>query len=399
MADEIYYDAPAAVPSTRAATVEKEPILHKLMNLRLLRAFQRYGAARGPMLSGGIAYSALFSIAAALTIGITVFMSVLGQNDDLRETVFGGVNDALPGILQTAENPDGLVDPEALVLDTALNPASIIAAGVLLWTALSVMNALKMSIRSMFGIARLPENAVMLKVRDLAAFVALALGVLVGSVLTSAASTLGDSILGFIGIEGTVAVWLIRIASLAVAFLVDLAVIVLLFRFTAGARPPRRDLLLGAGLGALGTSVVRLLGTSVIGSVSDNPILGSFVAIATLLLWVNFVSRIILLAAAFVANPPAPAKVTVPESIHAEETPNYVTLSVPETTSWNHEPFTGIVVPDLTADPELSDRQREDLPEWDTVEGVRRRARIRELRLKLENEKMSYRLDREKDLS
>src|SRR5699024_3384870 len=108
------------------------------------------------------------SIAAALTIGITVFMSVLGQNDDLRETVFGGVNDALPGILQTAENPDGLVDPEALVLDTALNPASIIAAGVLLWTALSVMNALKMSIRSMFGIARLPENAVMLKVRDLA---------------------------------------------------------------------------------------------------------------------------------------------------------------------------------------------------------------------------------------
>lgn len=399
MADDIYYDSPATVPSTRAATVEKEPILHKLKNLRMLRAFQRYGAARGPMLSGGIAYSALFSIAAALAIGITIFMAVLGQNDELRQTVFDGVNDALPGILQTAENPDGLVNPESLILNTALNLTSIIAAGVLLWTALSVMNALKMSIRSMFGIARLPETFIMLKLRDLVAFVVLAVGVLVGSVLTSAAGTLGGTILDFIGIDGTVASWLIRIASLSVAFLVDFAVIVLLFRFTAGARPPRRDLIMGAGLGALGTSSVRLIGTSVIGSVSDNPVLGSFVAIATLLLWVNFVSRIVLLAAAFTANPPAPAKIDVPESIRAEETPNYVTLSSPETSSWNHEPFTGIVVPDLTADPDFSDRQADDLPDWDTLEGIKRRARIRELRLKLEREKMNYRLDRERDLT
>ena len=43
------------------------------------------------MLTGGIAYAALFSVFAALTIGYTVFMAVLGGNDELRQTVLDTV--------------------------------------------------------------------------------------------------------------------------------------------------------------------------------------------------------------------------------------------------------------------------------------------------------------------
>lgn len=397
MAEEIYYDAPSTVPSTRPITVEPEPFIHKIMNLRLLRAFQRYGVAKGALLSGGIAYSAIFSIAAALTISLTVFMAVLGQNDELRETVFDGINEAMPGILKTDDDPSGLIAPESLIMDTAFNLATFIAMGVLLWTALSVMNALKVSIRAMFGISKLPENFILLKARDLLAFVGLALGVLLGSILTSAAGTLGSTILEFIGVEGTIAQWSIRIASLAIAFLVDFAVIALLFRYTAGARPPRKDLFLGAALGALGTSVVRFLGTSVLGSVADNPVLAPFAAIATLLLWVNFVTRIVLIAAAFTANPPAPMKITVPESIRANSTPNFVTMSVPETTRWTHEPFTGVVVPDMTRDPDFADRLRPDLPEWKGRKGKKSRKKIQKLELQLAQAKMDYRLESERN--
>ena len=109
--NDIYYDAPSRVPSTRPITVEPEPFLHKIQHIRLLRAFQRYGVAKGALLSGGIAYSAIFSIAAALTISITAFMAVLGSNEELRNTVFNGINDAMPGILQTEEDPSGLISP------------------------------------------------------------------------------------------------------------------------------------------------------------------------------------------------------------------------------------------------------------------------------------------------
>ncbi len=41
---------------------------------RLARALARYGQVNGALLCGGIAYSAIFSVFAGLTIGFTVFM-------------------------------------------------------------------------------------------------------------------------------------------------------------------------------------------------------------------------------------------------------------------------------------------------------------------------------------
>lgn len=367
------------------------------MFLRALRANQRYGAAKGALLSGGIAYSALFSIFAALAIAWTIFMAFLGRNDDLRETVMNGVNEAMPGILETPESPDGLINPDSLVLDTAFNLTSIIAFFVLLWTALSVMHGLKMSIRTMFGIARMPENFLVTKFRDLLGFIGLAVGVLLSSILTTAAGTLGDVVLEFIGISGPIAGWAVRIGTLAVAFGIDWLVIMYLFRFVAGARPPRNDLFMGAAIGAFATSVVRFLGTSAIGSVSDNPVLAPFAALGTLLLWVNLVARLVLLSAAFTANPEPPYVVTSPESIHANETPNYVTLSVPETTNWNHEPFTGVVVPDMTKAPEYHDYKPDQLPEWHSKEARKRRKKIAKIQRKLTEQKMAYRVAFERD--
>ena len=45
------------------------------------------GAQRRACSPGGIAYAALFSVFAALTIAYTIFMAVLGNNDELRQTV------------------------------------------------------------------------------------------------------------------------------------------------------------------------------------------------------------------------------------------------------------------------------------------------------------------------
>src|SRR5690606_36096966 len=159
----------------------------------------RYGKASGGLLAGGITYSALFSVAAALTISYTAFMTVLGSNTELRGTVIDAVNSALPGNLDTP-GIDGLIAPEDLVLDTALNPASIAAVAVLLWTAISVMAALKRSIRLMFGIIVPKENAVATRIRDLVGFLTLALAVVLMAALTIAAGTAGKWVLDLIGI-------------------------------------------------------------------------------------------------------------------------------------------------------------------------------------------------------
>ena len=54
------------------------------------RANARFRARSGGVLSGGIAYAALFSVFAALTISYTAFVAVLGDNDELRGEGPGG---------------------------------------------------------------------------------------------------------------------------------------------------------------------------------------------------------------------------------------------------------------------------------------------------------------------
>ena len=105
-------------------------------------------------------------------------------------------------------------------------------------------------------------------------------------------------------------------------------------------------------LGAFALGVLRQVGTGAVGSVTRNPLLASFAAIAVLILWLHLTSRVVLLVAAWMANPPLPRDVDHPDEVHAHERPNYVTLSVPETLTWPRQSITGSLEADPTAHPD-----------------------------------------------
>ncbi|MDN6487418.1 MAG: YihY/virulence factor BrkB family protein [Ancrocorticia sp.] len=102
---------------TESAVAKAKTFAERVQDLRIVRSLSRYGAARGGLLSGGIAYSALFSIAAGLTIAWTVFMSVLGNNQELKDQVLDSIDSALPGIIDTGDGSGGIINPDALVRD------------------------------------------------------------------------------------------------------------------------------------------------------------------------------------------------------------------------------------------------------------------------------------------
>ena len=269
------------------------------------RANARFGAAGGGVLTGGIAYSTLFSVFAGLTIGYTAFMAVLGRDQALRQDVLATVAANLPGLIDTGSE-NGVLDPDSLRLTVGLNVTSIVAGVVLLVSATSALSSLRTAVRAMFG-ARTADNAVLGKLRELGAFLGIALAVLLSAVLGIAVTTAADWLLGVLGWSDTSGL-VVRAAGVLVAFVVDAAVFVMIVRVLAGQAPARRDLLGGAAIAAAGLGVVRVLGTSVVaGSVQRNPVLASFAVIVVLLLWINLIARIVLLAAAWTANPPAPS--------------------------------------------------------------------------------------------
>lgn len=324
-----------------------------LQRLRIMRSLTRYGNGRGALLAGGIAYSAIFSLAAALTIGITVLLGVLGRSPQLQDAVFSSLASSLPGVLEW-KGSSGIVDPSDLVISTSFSITGIVAVVVLVFSATSVMRAMKSSIRAMFGIDQVPSGAASEKLRDLLGFVAIALGVGTTGILTLAHTVIGTQVFSAIGLESTLASMMIRIGSFLISAAIDGLILWILVRFVALVRAPKTDLWWGlAGFGIV-ASLIRSLGTSAVGSV-DNPLLASFAAIATLLLWINLLSRVMLISCAFIANPPKALTVSEAEDVHATERPNYVSLSDPLTLDWAHHRLSGAVDLDVPADTSLPD--------------------------------------------
>lgn len=281
-------------------------IVQRGFDLRTVRALRWYLARRGNLLSGGIAYSALFSLGAGLTIGLSVFAATLGNDPELQEAVFEQIDAWVPGLLkESADDGGGLILPSDLVRETAWSWATVIAAVVFLWSALSVMAALRHAVRSMFDAPVVGVNVVLSKVWQLAGF--LILGVmLVASAAASVVSQTVDRLLTrWVG-DTMLVGWGVALGTFAVGVLLDAVLVYLVVRVVGRVHPRRTgDLVIGCLAAGLVTSGLRWAGTSLVTSAaSRNAVLASFVTLAAVLLLVNIVSRVLLLMCAWVHDPP-----------------------------------------------------------------------------------------------
>lgn len=336
------------------------------------RMLARYGNARGALLAGGIAYTGLFSVFAGLAIGVSVLMATIGHYPAMRSAVLDSIDGLLPGVVDDG-NGSGLVSIDQLTLDSALNLGSVIGFLALLYSAMGFMGALKNGVRAMFGIVTLPRNAIVNQLANLAGFVVIMVAVLataLASVLTGVLAGALDFLPSWLAGPG------VRIATLTLSFLIDAGVLALIIRLS-GPRVPRRDLVIGTALGALAFGVLRQLGTGAVGSVSSNPMLASFAALVVLILWLHLASRVVLYVCAWTANPPRPQTVDHPDELHAGDTPNYVTLSVPSTLAWPRQSLTGAVEVDTTAHPDYEPPVALEEPEPEPEPGGKRGLRAR----------------------
>lgn len=311
---------------------------------RVARALSRYGNVNGGLLSSGMALTTMLSLTAVLTVAITIFMAVLGGDARLRASFMDALNTALPGVLKTGSNPNGLVNPDSLVQSNSSSVAGIIALLIAIWSAISLIGSLTSSIQSMFGLVALPGNPVLKYARYLVGVLGLGVGLLATAGLGIVINVFGSWLNRALGISPGAGRVALIVSSQAVGLAVDAAVLLLLIRFVAKVRVPRKDLLWGLAIFAVGSAVLRQLGTGAVGSVRG-PLLTSATAVLTLILWINLVVRILLLACAWMANPPRPVPVSAPDEVHFHESPNFVTLSSLDTLDWPHHAVTGQVQP------------------------------------------------------
>lgn len=270
-----------------------------------VRVWRHFLQHNGFLLAAGISYQALFTVFAAIYIAAAMIGLWLGGNQSAVDGLIDVINSYVPGLI----GDDGGLIERSQVQDVAsriggvlTSITSVVALGVLIWTAIGFVTYTRRAVRDTFGLPYDSRNALLLKAGDLAAAVLFGLALLAGWVLvqiTTWALHLLMSLLPW-G-ETTTSSVLVRVLTLIVAFGVNALALALLYRFLTGTSLLWRRILPGSLLGGAALALLQIGAGLVLGYSPSNPLLATFAIFVGFLLWFRLNGVVILVSAAWIA--------------------------------------------------------------------------------------------------
>lgn len=288
------------------------------MALKPVRVFVHYAEKRGPLLASGLAFQAIFAVFAGLWVGFAVAGLVLVSNFGLREALIDVLAQTVPGLIANGDE-EGIVDPQDLLSAGIFGWTGSIALVALVFSALGWLAGARDAVRIMVGLPGSRMNPLLLKLKDLGLAVGFGALLLLSAVLSVIGTVAIEGMLGVLGIRDTaVSTALGRGVTLAVMFVLDTVVLGMLYRVLSGVKIPMRHLRQGALIGAFALGVLKVLGTSLLGGATNNPLLASFAVLLGLLIWFNFACQAILIAASWIAVSVADEQIVLDEIAHQQ---------------------------------------------------------------------------------
>jgi membrane protein len=267
---------------------------------RPMRANTHLSAVGGSVFSAGMSFQALFAVFAALWVGFSVFGIYLRGNKRLLDMLLKQLDTLVPGLF----GQNGAVKVDELIHGSAITWSSAVAAVSLIFLVITWFTSTRTTVRIIFGLESMQyKNAILLKLRDLGLAFIFGLLLVLSAVLTIVGSTLMNSILSAFGVpeDSWVMGWVGALVRYGVLIGIDMCVIFLIHRLLAEVQAPRKQLWLGSLIGALAMFVIKVLGTSLLGGATKNPLLASFAVIIGMLIWFNLLCRVLLFTSSWIA--------------------------------------------------------------------------------------------------
>ncbi|WP_344201417.1 YihY/virulence factor BrkB family protein [Pseudolysinimonas kribbensis] len=291
--------APAKAPGPLMARVHR--IVDRVQTWKPVRVFRRYSDRRGALLAAGLSFQAVFAVFAAIWVAFSIAGLALEANPALRNALFDLIGTAVPGLIDRAGS-DGAISEKALLSTPALSWTGAIALAGTLFTAVGWLGSARDAVRDLAGLAAPATNFALLKLKDLGLAIAFGAALIVSATLSVFSTAAMDATLDLLDVDrrSLGAILAARAVGLLLMFALDACVLAALYRVLAGVPIPRGPLWQGALLGALALGVLKVLGSSLLGGATRNPLLASFAVIVGLLIWFNLICQVILIAASWV---------------------------------------------------------------------------------------------------
>lgn len=265
-----------------------------------VRAYDRNGEVNGGQLAGAITYFGFLSFFPLLALAFSVVGYVAVVYPEARDGITSAIQGAFPSLVGSGK---GQINIDKIA--SAKAGAGIVGLLGLLYAGLGWLDALRDALRRVFGTSDEPLSFLRKKLGDVLVLVLLGVALLASLVVTSLATAGTEAALQLVGLEGsTPALLLLKVLSVAVALAVDTVLFAILLSRLSGAGLTWRRVRSGALFAAVGFEILKLLGTFLIGRTTANPLYATFGVVVGLLVWINFVSKLLLYAAAFTATAP-----------------------------------------------------------------------------------------------
>ncbi|WP_166986817.1 YihY/virulence factor BrkB family protein [Canibacter zhoujuaniae] len=301
-------------------------LVEKLQRSRPLRANTNLTENGGEVLSAGMSFQALFAVFAALWVGFSSFGFYLRRQPELLKALIENLDTLIPGLF----GEGGAIDVQDLLDSPALGWSNAIAIASLFLLVLTWFNSTRSSIRLINGLDAVPgRNGIILKLRDLLFAVGFGVLILLSSVLSISSTAVLNFIenLEILPADSWIFGGLGTLLRFGTMFLLNWFVLFAIHKWLAELKIPAKRIWLGTIPGAIGLVVLTVLGSSLLGGASRNPLLASFAVIVGLLLWFNFICRVLLFTASWIAagedkscGLPAALREKDLERAHSEET-------------------------------------------------------------------------------
>ena len=263
-----------------------------------VRAYDRNAEVLGNQLAGAITYFGFLSFFPLLALGFSLVGYISDIYPSAQDDVTRAVQDAFPSLIGAGKGQINVQD----IIDARAG-AGVIALLGLAYAGMGWLDALRDGLRRVFATADVPINFLRKKLVDVIVLVLLGAS-LVGSLVVTAMATAATTfVLDQVGLEETrAAVGLLKVISVAFAVAADTVLFAILLSRLSGAQLPWRQVRSGALLGAVGFELLKLLGTFLLGRTTANPLYATFGVVVGLLVWMNFVARLTIFAAAWTAT-------------------------------------------------------------------------------------------------
>ncbi|CAG7600947.1 YihY/virulence factor BrkB family protein [Actinacidiphila bryophytorum] len=269
------------------------PLVERGEQTHAWRAFAHMQDVHWTRLAAAMTFTSFLALFPLITVAAAIGAALLSQSQ--LDRLENKLTEQIPGIADQIDI-SGLVDNAGTV--------GLIASAVLLVTGIGWVSSLRDCLRAVWGKDKSDKNVVVTKLEDAGILFGLGIAVLVSLGASGFATTAVNWTADRIGLsEHSSGRVLLTVVGYLLAVAADFLILLYLLTLMPGVDPPRQPVILAALIGAVGLEILKVALASYLQRVAGRNIYGAFGTPVALLLWFNFMAKLLLYCAAWTATP------------------------------------------------------------------------------------------------